>query len=429
MLLRKDHPSIRATLALFFIAMLIVTFAYELTKQLLFPSISIWESHTITILFTSIVSVVILFFPLRSLYREQEKTKKSLMLLEEAEKKLRASEARYRSFVESAEDSIYTVDRDLRYLLINTRHLARRGTSPETYLGKTYGDLHSPEETVVFETQVRKVIATRKSVEDEYAQNGKHFLRKLNPVIDPSDNAVIAITVISTEITDRKLAEEALGQANKKLNLLSGITRHDIGNQLISLRGFLHLSKMSLGDPTKMAEYIDREERAVKAIEHQIVFTKEYQDLGVKAPAWQNVETGIKKSLATLPMRDIRVSSEVGDLEIYADPLLEKVFYNLIDNALKYGGTTMTMIRISFHETGEGLVIVCEDDGAGINAGDKPYLFERGFGKNTGLGLFLSREILAITGITILEDGEPAKGARFEVQVPTGAYRFASALP
>jgi signal transduction histidine kinase len=51
-------------------------------------------------------------------------------------------------------------------------------------------------------------------------------------------------------------------------------------------------------------------------------------------------------------------------------------------------------------------------------------IFERGYGKNTGLGLFLSREILAITGITITENGVPGKGARFEITVPKGAYRF-----
>jgi len=71
-----------------------------------------------------------------------------------------------------------------------------------------------------------------------------------------------------------------------------------------------------------------------------------------------------------------------------------------------------------------GLTILCEDDGVGISAGDKKKLFTRGFGKNTGLGLFLSREIFAITGITITENGEPGKGARFEITVPKGMYRF-----
>jgi PAS domain S-box-containing protein len=225
------------------------------------------------------------------------------------------------------------------------------------------------------------------------------------------------------DITPRKIAEEALLQANRKLNLLSSITRHDINNQLFSLKAYLELSKEALGDVAKMSQYIMKEERAANAIEHQIAFTKEYQDLGVKAPIWQNVKEGINKALGELPMRDIRVVAEVGNIEVNADPLFEKVFYNLMDNALRYGGPVMTTIWISSQESKKGLVITVEDDGIGILAEDKKRLFERGFGHHTGLGLFLSREILAITGITIMESGEPGKGARFEITVPNVSYR------
>jgi PAS domain S-box-containing protein len=226
------------------------------------------------------------------------------------------------------------------------------------------------------------------------------------------------------DITERKRADEALRQVNTKLNLLSNITRHDINNQLLALKAYLELSKETLGDAAKMSEYIIREERAANAIERQIIFTKEYQDLGVKAPVWQRVDASITKALNVLPLRDVRIAAELKDLEVYADPLFEKVFYNLIDNALRYGGQGMTRIRITPRESETGLVISVEDDGTGISATDKGRLFERGFGHHTGLGLFLSREILAITGITITETGEPGKGARFEILVPKSGYRY-----
>ena len=124
-------------------------------------------------------------------------------------------------------------------------------------------------------------------------------------------------------------------------------------------------------------------------------------------------------------MRDVRVEVDPKNPEIFADRLFEKVFYNLIDNALRYGGAGMKTIRVSSQEIDTCLLIVCEDDGVGISAEDKKRLFTRGFGKNTGLGLFLSREILAITGITIKETGEPGKGARFEITVPKGMWRTA----
>jgi signal transduction histidine kinase len=89
----------------------------------------------------------------------------------------------------------------------------------------------------------------------------------------------------------------------------------------------------------------------------------------------------------------------------------------------------MTSIRIDTRASGRDLVVTFEDDGDGIGAKDKERLFERGFGKNTGLGLFLSREILSITGITITENGEPGKGARFELAVPAGQYRGVKQQP
>jgi len=109
---------------------------------------------------------------------------------------------------------------------------------------------------------------------------------------------------------------------------------------------------------------------------------------------------------------------------MFADPLVVKVFYNLMDNAVSHGGT-ITCIRFSPRRHGDDYVIVCEDDGVGVPAEEKEKIFERGFGKHTGLGLALSREILSITGITITENGRPGKGARFEITVPKGSYRFA----
>ena len=88
-------------------------------------------------------------------------------------------------------------------------------------------------------------------------------------------------------------------------------------------------------------------------------------------------------------------------------PLLEKVFYTLIDNTLRYGGEQCTKITVASHGSGNDRVIVYEDNGAGVPEENKTKIFEKGFGKNTGLGLFFSGEILAITGITITETGTP----------------------
>lgn len=230
------------------------------------------------------------------------------------------------------------------------------------------------------------------------------------------------------DITEQKKSEDALAQVNRKLNLLSSITRHDIINQLLILKGFLSLLKKKTADPG-LLDYVNRSEKATLNIDHQINFTRDYQDMGVKAPAWQNVKQSVIKAKGALPMGDVTVEVERQDIEILADPLFEKVFYNLIDNSLRYGGEGLRTIRITSLETDEGLVISFEDDGAGIADGDRPHLFERGFGKHTGFGLFLTREMLSITGIAIRENGTSGNGARFIITVPKGMYRFSGDKP
>ena len=229
---------------------------------------------------------------------------------------------------------------------------------------------------------------------------------------------------IGKDVTEQKTLSDAVTLANKKLNLLASITRHDIKNQLMALLAYLELSGNGSSSPAQQAEYIKKAQQIAGTIERQIDLTKDYQEMGIAAPAWQNANECIRKAVAALPMRSVHVEVDPAKPEVYADPLFEKVFYNLIDNALRYGGADLKTIRVSSQESDSGLMITCEDDGVGISAEDKKKLFTRGFGKHTGLGLFLSREILGITGITITENGTPGKGARFEITVPKGAYRF-----
>jgi signal transduction histidine kinase len=155
-----------------------------------------------------------------------------------------------------------------------------------------------------------------------------------------------------------------------------------------------------------------------------IQFTREYEEIGVNAPVWQDCHALADTAAMDAPLGKIIIKNDLpSGTEVFADPLIVKVFYNLMDNAIRYG-RKITTIRFSLQESGEDHLILCEDDGDGISADEKERIFERDFGRNTGLGLFLSREVLAITGITIRETGVPGKGARFEMTVPKNAYRL-----
>jgi signal transduction histidine kinase len=224
------------------------------------------------------------------------------------------------------------------------------------------------------------------------------------------------------EVAERKKAEEGLRVANKKLNLLSSITRHDILNQLTALLGFVGLAKEMVDDP-ELHEYLDISEKAANNIKRQVEFTRDYEDLGVKAPVWHRVEETVRAEAGSLKMGEITLETDLDGLMIYADPLFSKVFYNLIDNTIRYGEKT-TKIRIYWSREGNNLRLIYVDDGVGVPVDKKERIFRRGFGKNTGLGLFLIREILDITGLSIKETGNESEGARFEIFIPDGAFRF-----
>jgi len=217
-------------------------------------------------------------------------------------------------------------------------------------------------------------------------------------------------------------SQRALEIGNNKLNMLSSITRHDILNQLTILRNYLDFS-MEIETNPKILDYMENEDKAAETIEKQISFTKYYQDIGIEAPAWQNVDEYIRSAVVELRIVNIPVIVSFSCLEVFADHLVQKVFYNLMENSLRHGGQ-ITQMSFSFQETVSEGIIIYEDDGDGISFEDKKNLFKRGFGKNTGLGLFLSREILSITGISIQETGEPGKGVRFEILISSDKYRM-----
>jgi signal transduction histidine kinase len=186
------------------------------------------------------------------------------------------------------------------------------------------------------------------------------------------------------------------------------------------LSGSLTLLKRQMTEPALTA-LVKKAEDAATAIRRQIEFTKTYENLGTCSPQWQD----LRQVIGLLPKILIPVQADIPAVGIFADPMLELVFANLLDNTQRHG-QDVSSILVTVEEKPEGLAISWNDDGVGIPDEEKEKIFERGFGKNTGLGLFLVREILDITRITIRETGEPGKGVRFEMTVPKGMYRFSS---
>ena len=229
---------------------------------------------------------------------------------------------------------------------------------------------------------------------------------------------------LKAEIHERKRFESAIQLANRKLNTLSSITRHDILNQITAIVMYLSLAEEVVTDPTTR-EHLQKIEQVTQLIQKQIRFTRDYQNIGSSSPQWLNVAGTVKDAITDLDLGGVKVEASLEGLEIYTDFLLEKVFYNLVENSLRHG-EKVTLIRFSFKETPDGITICCEDNGVGIPLNAKERIFKREYYRNTGYGLFLASEILSITGLTIKETGEPGNGARFEIHVPQGSFRFAT---
>lgn len=335
------------------------------------------------------------------------------------------SEERYRVLSEHLPDFIIVHDGE-KILYTNQATIRLTGQSLETLAGKPLFSYIAPESRGESGQVIREVLSSS-------TPSKPHEIVIISP--DGRTHTCIAQSVpirfgqrpavmsVLTDISGRKQIEEALRAVNRKLNLLSGITRHDIKNQLMALNAFIEIGREAADDPAEVREMLEKGLKITGTIERQISFTKDYESLGVSSPMWQDAGSLAGTVAASLHLQNIRFESHCAGIEIFADPLFEKVFYNLFDNSLRYGGEKMTTIGVRCEEKDRRLLLVVEDNGTGISADDKKYLFNKGFGKNTGLGLFFIREILSITGITITETGEPGVGARFEILVPEGAWR------
>ncbi|MDA8173248.1 MAG: PAS domain S-box protein [Nitrospiraceae bacterium] len=154
-----------------------------------------------------------------------------------AEEALSESEDKYRALVESTDDSIYLVNRDFKYLFMNKRHTARLGIQGNEYVGRTYGDFHTPEETEAFIKDAVKVFETGESAQHEYrsVRDGGYFVQTLSAVKDKAGKTV-AVTIVSKDITERKKMEEEL----RLLSLTDELTG------LYNRRGFRLLTEQYL---------------------------------------------------------------------------------------------------------------------------------------------------------------------------------------
>jgi PAS domain S-box-containing protein len=340
------------------------------------------------------------------------------------EQKIRESEAQFRLIFDSANDAIALSENGI-FTRCNRKTLEIFGCSDESeIIGHSIAEF-SPEFQPDGKRSSGQVVSNDEEVlsGSPLAFEWVHIRRDGTPfTAEISLNRIetggkTVVQSIIRDITDRKRAEAAAALASKKLYMMNEVTRHEIRNLVTGIIGCVDMAyTMPAGGER---EDLNREiKHLILRIQHQIDFTENYQEIGIRMPEWQRVQQLIPHSGGV----SVRVSPEISSIEVYADPLLAKIFVYLTENVARHG-VHATEIAISAHPAPRSLVIIFEDNGTGVPDERKEVIFTRREGDRKGMGLFLVREILAITGITITENGKYGSGARFEMVVPASVYR------
>lgn len=341
------------------------------------------------------------------------------------QEQLKLSEELYRTIFEKNGNAILVIEEDMTIAIINHKLEQMWGYSKEEVEGKKSWTsfIADPQELERMTAYHRNRRTDGTDTPDSYEFSFKCRSGDLLTVIAtvtmiPGTRRSLAALI---DITGKKQVETALLQARKKLNLLNRLTFNDIRSSVYVLAGYIDLSRDMVTD-SAMISWIEKEKETIRQVDKALVFARDFQDMGLKPAEWQNVEQVFLYAISHLEISSFSRSLDLTGLEIYADPLLEKVFVTLVSNTLTHGGN-VSSFSIWYTRSVEEVVIIYEDDGSGIPQEMKEKIFEEYAGEKKGISLFFSREILGITDIRIQESGREGTGARFEIMVPRGKFR------
>jgi PAS domain S-box-containing protein len=307
---------------------------------------------------------------------------------------------------------------DGKYLYWNKMSENLFGIPASRALGKTDAELFSHEMVEIIREENSGIFSHPGEVRNKIISSrnfgGTIIHMIIVPVFD-SHGTPQYVLGISEDVSQQSI--------NLKMDLLFSITRHDILDNLSVIMN--HLERAQLKNThEEMQQFFDKTVGSIESIRNQIAYMRALQELGFISPKWQRVERAFSDAVRLLPEHTASIRSEIGGLEIYADPLLPRVFYNLLENSFRNSTRRNQEIALFTRRDKDELIVVYTDNGYWIPLDQKEKIFEGGDEAGTVRGLFLIRELLAFTGITILESGTRDDGVRFEIRIPPGKYRF-----
>ncbi|MEM2123794.1 MAG: PAS domain S-box protein [Methanolinea sp.] len=259
--------------------------------------------------------------------------------------------------------------------------------------------------------RVREALSEGRARRFEAPRGETRFLFEACLVKD--GGAVARAAVIAVDVTDLHRAREALAARAERLSLLSRAAAQDGGRILSALRAYLGRMERETDDPL-LRTYVKKQEKYAGALAAVLGYLREYARGAGGPPAWHDVGSLVRKAAAVHDLRDVAIYLDCGGLSVRADPLVERGISALIGHAL--GKEGVTRISFSYREEGDGIVLTCEDDGAGSPGAAG--------GEGSDPGLSLAAEILSAEGFRVYETRTEGGGCRVEIAVPPGSFRL-----
>jgi PAS domain S-box-containing protein len=350
------------------------------------------------------------------------------------EEVLRKSEEKYRTLMEETPVGILNLDIKGAVTYVNKTFEEMTGYSRREIVGKDWSRLAC--EMLHVSDEALKLVAKqmRNRLMGESARPMRVPLRCRDGSlrwVEGDSKAIkkrgipVGLQAILRDITELVKADRSLKKTmrkletlNEKLGVVGRLTRHDARNKLSAVTGNIYLAKKKISDHREALQHLEDSESAIRQVEQIFDFASTYEKLGVEELTHMNVEKTVKEAVSLFSdLPGIEVVNDCRGLTLLADSLLRQVFYNLIDNSLKYG-EKVTRIRIHYEEGKDQLKLTYEDDGISIPKAEKEKIFKEGYGKGTGYGLYLIRKMCEVYDWSIRETGKQGKGAQFTITIP-----------
>ncbi len=320
---------------------------------------------------------------------------------------------------------------DINGDIIYWNHAAEQlyGWPEAEVLGRNIVDVTPAETSREQAIKIRDKLNTGESWSGEFVgkrRDGTSFEAIVTDTPITNDKGeMIGVIGVSTDISEQKWMQEVFNDAigkvaelNEKLQVVGSLSRHDIRNKLAAVNGRIFLLKKRLNGNAECLLQLQEMDLAAQQMLRILEFERVYEQVGVEELTNIDVEMYLGEAVSLFSdLKGAELINECHGLTVRADSLLRQIFYNLLDNSMKYG-EKINKVRVHYKEEENQLKLIYEDNGVGIPENIKGNLFTEGFGKGTGYGLYLMKRICEAYGWTIQETGQYGQGAQFTMTIP-----------